>query len=230
MKSAPKPKNPKPKEVADERSARVRILETAERQFAELGFDGVSMRQVAVEAKVPVALVSYHFEGKLGLYREVFRLRYPHIVEQRKAGLSLAQMEDDPERRLEMILKAVLVPMLKLRTVNGSFGILLAREANDPKGAERGIIEEVFDPVARPAIELLRQTLAHNSEAEIVWSFQMVIGTMLYIMADTGRSRSLSGGACDPSDVDATLRLILPLLLNGLRGANKTGAAKPTSS
>ena len=223
MKSAAKPRKSKAKEVADDRSARVRILAAAEQHFAELGFDGASLRQIAIEAKVPVALVSYHFKGKLALYREVFRWRYPNIVEQRKTGLSLAQMEDDPERRLEMILKAVLVPMLKLRANESSraSGILLARESSDPKVAERGIVHELFDPVAHTTIDLLMQTIPGKSEAEIIWGYQMVIGTMLFIMGDTGRSSKLSRGACDPDDVDATLRSILPVLLNGLRGAKK---------
>jgi AcrR family transcriptional regulator len=220
MKSAAKPRKAKPKEIPDDRSTRVRILATAEQEFAELGFDGASLRQIAIGAKVPVALVSYHFKGKLALYREVFRWRYPNIVEQRRTGLSLAQMEDDPDRRLEMIVKAVLVPMLKLRADESSrpSGILLARESADPKVADRGIVHEIFDPVAHETIDLLKQTISGKSETEIVWGYQMIIGTMLFIMGDTGRSSEMSHGACDPNDVDATIRNILPVLLNGLRG------------
>lgn len=202
-----------------EGSARESILKAAEAVFAEHGFDGASLRQVAARADVPVALVSYHFQGKLGLYREVFRARNPSTGAQRSAGLALARMEDDPDRRLEMILKAVLIPMLSLRNVEGNqYGVLLAREANDPKNRERGIIEEIFDPVATATIGLLRTTLAGRSEAQIVWAFQMVIGTMLYLMADSGRSVHLSDGACDPTDVDATIRAILPLFISGIRG------------
>jgi AcrR family transcriptional regulator len=201
-------------------TARDRILKAAEQIFAERGFEGASLRQIAAGAGVPVALVSYHFKNKLGLYREVFKARDPNTGAQRMAGLALAETEDDPDRRLEMILKAALMPMLSLRKIEGSanFGVLLSREATDPKSAERGIIKEVFDPTARATIAALKRALPDRSEAEIVWAFQMMIGTMLYIMADTGRSAHLSGGACDPEDVDGTLRLILPLLLHGMRG------------
>jgi AcrR family transcriptional regulator len=205
----------------EEGAARDSILRAAEQVFSEDGFDGASLRKIAQVADVPAALVSYHFDGKLGLYREVFRARHPFTGAQRQAGLALAEMEDDPERRLEMILKAVLVPMLSLRNaeIGGKrFGVLLAREANDPKGGERGILQEMFDPVATTTIALLRKSLPQRSEAEIVWCFQMIIGTMIYIMADSGRSVHLSGGACDPNDVDATLRHIIPLLLGGVRG------------
>jgi AcrR family transcriptional regulator len=202
---------------------RTRILGAAEEIFADVGFDAASMRRIAAEARVPVALVSYHYEGKLGLYREVFRAQYPRAVEQRKAGLALAALEEDPRRRLEMILKAVLVPMLTLRSIEGTsnFGILMAREANDPKAAGRGIIGEMFDGVAKMTIGLLKTTLPDRSEAEIVWAFQMMIGTMVYIMADTGRTARLSGGAADPKDTDATIRFIVALLRDGIGGSSK---------
>jgi Tetracyclin repressor-like, C-terminal domain len=46
----------------------------------------------------------------------------------------------------------------------------------------------------------------------------MIIGTMIYIMADAGQAKMLSGGTCDPADIDATVRTVVPLLLHGLSG------------
>lgn len=217
-----KPKTQRHAEATGDSSARDRILKTAEQIFAEMGFEGTSLRQVAVNSDVPVALVSYHFKNKLGLYREVFRVRDPNTNAQRLAGLALAEMEDNLERRLEMIVKAALMPMLSLRKIEGSanFGVLLAREATDPRSAERGIIKEMFDTTATATIKALKGALPDRSEAEIVWAFQMMIGTMLYIMADGGRTKHLSGGACDPEDVEGTMRLILPLLVRGMGGAH----------
>ena len=74
-------------------SARERILDQAQRVFAIFGFDGASMRQIAEAAGVPVALVSYHFGSKDGLYRAVFYRRVPAIVEQRDAGIAIAMSE-----------------------------------------------------------------------------------------------------------------------------------------
>jgi AcrR family transcriptional regulator len=204
----------------DDRSARTRILDTAEQLFAELGYDGTSVRQIAIKAEVPVALVSYHFEGKLGLYRAVFAARVPTIVEQRAAGLALADMEDDPRRRLEMRLRAILGPMLRLRTTEGRhrIGTLFAREVNDPQSGERGIVEDILDPVANASIELLREAMPGRSEGEIGWAYQMIVGTMFYIMADNGRMARMSGGACDPNDEDGTMRHVIQLLLYGLKG------------
>jgi Tetracyclin repressor-like, C-terminal domain len=49
-------------------------------------------------------------------------------------------------------------------------------------------------PVAMGAIDLLKKTMLDRSIAEIVWGFPMIIGTILYIMADVGRAKMLSRG------------------------------------
>jgi AcrR family transcriptional regulator len=44
------------------------ILEVARRRFLAEGYDGVSLRSIAAEAGVDVALISYHFGSKKGLF------------------------------------------------------------------------------------------------------------------------------------------------------------------
>ncbi|GAE25830.1 transcriptional regulator [Halalkalibacter wakoensis JCM 9140] len=48
-----------------------RIIDAAVRLFYTQGFDGTSVRDIASKANVNVALVSYHFGGKKGLYEEL---------------------------------------------------------------------------------------------------------------------------------------------------------------
>ncbi len=45
-------------------STRMRILMAAEGEFADHGFDGATVRQIALRADVPVALVNYHYGSK----------------------------------------------------------------------------------------------------------------------------------------------------------------------
>lgn len=47
------------------------ILQTAEKLFANFGYQGVSIRDIANEAKVNVASVGYHFGGKHNLFDEI---------------------------------------------------------------------------------------------------------------------------------------------------------------
>ena len=205
-----------------------RILAAAEELFAAFGYEGTSIRQIAQKAGVPVALVSYHFGGKLGLYRRVFESHAPTIVAERRAGLALAELERDPDRRLAAVVNAVLLPMLKLRADEGrqSLGRLLAREVTDPRSVERGIIQDLLDPIAAAVTDLLQAALPDRSAAEIHWAYQMIVGTMTFIMADAGRIRRISGGACDPEDVEAIMQHIIPLILDGLRNGRAAKGAK----
>ena len=65
---------------------RDRILRTAERLFAERGFSNVSVRELAGEAKVNIALIGYHFTSKEGLLSEVYRRHCQPMIEERLAG------------------------------------------------------------------------------------------------------------------------------------------------
>lgn len=53
----------------------IQIIETAERLFAERGFDGTSVRDIADEAGVNVAMISYYFGSKEKLMEALFELR-----------------------------------------------------------------------------------------------------------------------------------------------------------
>ncbi len=53
--------------------SRTKLLKAAESLFGQKGFDAVTVRDLARDAGVNLSLVSYHFGGKLGVYREVIR-------------------------------------------------------------------------------------------------------------------------------------------------------------
>lgn len=195
-------------------STRSRILLAAEAEFADHGFDGVSVRQIALRADVPVALINYHYGSKEGLYRAIFEMRAPMIVDQRIAGLRLAEMEPDLDRKVEMIVKAVLVPNLHMRSAekNSSYARILAREVSDPKSHHRKVIAEFFDPIAYRVIEALHAAMPDRTIEEINWGYQAMLGVMVYTMADTGRISRLSGGLCDPEDEMTTSTHLVALM------------------
>jgi AcrR family transcriptional regulator len=67
------------------RSTRESLVVTAERLFAERGIDGVSVRQITLEAGVANnSAVTYHFESKAGLVRAIFEYRVPYLAERRR--------------------------------------------------------------------------------------------------------------------------------------------------
>ncbi|MDP4096035.1 TetR family transcriptional regulator [Paenibacillus sp. P96] len=56
---------------------KIRILLAAKRLFAQQGYDGTSCRQVCEAAGANIALISYHFGGKEGVYKAVVEHFFP---------------------------------------------------------------------------------------------------------------------------------------------------------
>src|SRR5262245_25240441 len=78
--------------------ARIELLLTAERLFATLGVDNVSLRQIASEAGYSnPATIQYHFGSKEGLYRSIIEFRMPDL-DRRRVEL-LEQIGDDLDAR-----------------------------------------------------------------------------------------------------------------------------------
>jgi len=81
---------------------RDRLLQAAEKLFAEKGYDATSVRDITTEAECNVASVNYHFRSKEELYLETFRrllvglqeYRIRRIREDMDAKGSSATLED----------------------------------------------------------------------------------------------------------------------------------------
>ncbi len=73
-----KPKPPGPGEPTDpEGRRRSRILDSAERLFAERGFDATPTARIAADAEVPKGLVFYYFPRKIDILRTLLAERLP---------------------------------------------------------------------------------------------------------------------------------------------------------
>jgi AcrR family transcriptional regulator len=60
---------------------RCSIIKAAVHLFAEKGFQGASVRDIVVKARVNQAAINYHFKGKDGLYLEVLKTALEKLTE-----------------------------------------------------------------------------------------------------------------------------------------------------
>lgn len=60
--------------IANENDTRTKLLNAAKELFAEKGFDGASIRDIADRANVNKSLVHYHFKNKLNILNELAEL------------------------------------------------------------------------------------------------------------------------------------------------------------
>lgn len=210
------------------------ILLAAERLFAQHGYDAVTIRQVAEEAGVPLALVGYYHGQKHELFEAVFG-QWRGTIDERLAGLADAMAAPKPER-LARILDAFLRPVLRLRaSTEGEFyARMVARELLHQRGHTDRVMREIFDPLAEAFIDALHATLPHASRGEVAWCYQFMLGALLHHISDD-RVERLSHGenrSADPAAAPLLMRFVLGGLQAALpapapRSASKTNARRP---
>lgn len=210
------------KRQRDGEATRARILQAAERLFAEHGLDGVSVRTIAAAAHVDVAMIAYHFGSKLGLFHTVFRRRADPLNAMRLQALGAALPRAHGRPDLERVVYALAAPNIYLRHLPDmgglEFGRIVVREMTDPKGEERGLIAEAFDPVVAKFLRALHEALPGASKKALHWAYHFTIGTLIQTMASTGRLEKVSGGLCSFKDPEEVLGYLVPFVMHGMAG------------
>src|ERR1700729_733320 len=91
---------------------RQKILDTAERLFAEQGYAAVSLRQIIGDADVNLAAIHYHFGSKQELLDEVIMRRAAPVNRERLARIeSLEAKAGARPVTVEQVFEAFLMPM-----------------------------------------------------------------------------------------------------------------------
>jgi len=93
------------------RDTQERLIDTAERLFAEHGFDGVTFKQITTEAgQRNASALQYHFGTKQALVQAIVMRRMPAINDRRHAMLDELE-ESGRDRDLRGIVCAMVLPL-----------------------------------------------------------------------------------------------------------------------
>lgn len=200
---------------------RQNILDASQRLFARFGYHAVTIRQIAAEAKVPLALVGYYFGQKQELYDAIFA-HWSSTVAQRSADLREALSITKGEQ-LQHIINAMVVPVVRMRSSaqGASYALFLTRGLTQQGLEEDRAIREFLDPVSAEFITALHGALAHEypgfTHAQAAWGYQFALGALLHYLSDQ-RVNRLSNGANPPGDPAVEPQLVA-FITHGLRGA-----------
>lgn len=193
------------------------ILLAAERLFAQQGYDVVSLRQIAEEAGVPLALVGYYYGQKHELFEAIFA-HWQGTIDERMAGLREA-LAAPARERLARLVEAFTGPVLRLRaSAEGEYyALMVARELYHSREHTDRVLRAFFDPMAAAFIEALQAALPHASRADAAWCYQFMLGALLHHISDD-RVERLSQGRCRTAD-PAAAPLLNRFILGGLQSA-----------
>lgn len=161
------------------------ILLAAEKLFAQHGYRAVSIRQIAEEAGVPLALVSYYHGHKHELFQAIFD-HWRGTVDERLAQLALAREGRPGPQMLRRVVEAFVQPVLRLRASEEGeyYAQLVARELfyRTPEAAQ--VLEDHFDPMAHAFIDALHAACPGSTRPAAAWAYQFAVGALLHHISD----------------------------------------------
>jgi len=172
-----------------------KILDTAERLFADSGYTGTSMRQIIANAGVNLAAIHYHFGSKEELLDGVVARRAGPVNEERLVLLenAVAAAKGRP-LTVEEVLEALLRPMVAVARQNEQFVRFMGRLFME--GLMPHIAKRHFHQVMVRFIGALREALPELPEQEFQWRVHFMMGSIAQTMCGSPEGLNLLGAAC----------------------------------
>ena len=128
----------------------VHLITHARSLFARKGFDGVSVKDVSDATKLNISLVSYHFNGKEGLYRACIEKFGKDCLEAVQRTLQPPKSLGECELRLSMFIDLMIDIFIK----NPDASAMAFKEAD----MEARLFEDVFESTF---IELFKTLISY---------------------------------------------------------------------
>jgi len=199
-----------------------RLLNTAERLFAEHGYDGVGMRALADEAGVNLGATTYHYGSKQKLYIETVMRRFRPIGEERIRLLRLAEKEAQGKPvPVETIVDCMLRPPFMTVLTHPHFPALLARNLFMPPPFMQEFLAKELPTFNEPFLAALARTLP-NLPLELLRIRDMFAGGVLLMVS---RQLGKMPMRNSPDFCELVLKEMVTFIAAGLR----TGSTLPGS-
>ena len=183
-----------------------RILNVAERLFADRGFPATSLRDLTSEASVNIASVNYHFGSKEALLAAVLERRLGPINARRLELLdTIESAAGNAAPHAEDVIRAFLSTPFQKRQEWGEGGDnflrLMGRIYGETNQEFRATFRQ-FDGVFRRFGQALQRALPHLDATDVGWRMLFLMGSMAFTMTWGNTFASMNpDSATDPEDV-----------------------------
>lgn len=188
-----------------------RILETAERSFAENGYAATSLRSIISEAGVNLAAVHYHFGSKEELLKAVILRRAEPVNAKR---LELLDKCEKAAPDLEKILEAFMAPTFDVAIEPGGsqFVRLMGRMYAETDMLPQ-IIRSEFRPLLLRFHDAFRRALPDLAPDELLRRLFFGVGAMAHALSAFGTPGFIFLGG----DVPSLQAQLIQFICAGLR-------------
>jgi AcrR family transcriptional regulator len=202
---------------------KTKILDAAEKLFADKGFDATSLRDITTIAEVNLAAVNYHFQTKDSLIDAVIARRIAPINKRRLEMLDAA----GPNPTVEQLVEAFVAPLV------GSDVLpllpMIGRAFTSPDMFLFRIFKKHLSVVAERFMAGFEAALPSLSPAERSWRFLFMAGSMSHVLSWSHIIGELTNGACDPTNRKAVADRLVRFVAAGFRAAEPSTLPSSTT-
>lgn len=187
-------------------ATKTRVFDAAEQVFAERGFDGATIRDIAAVAGEPVGTIHHHGGGKAVLFHASVARRAETLSLARLAAL--AELKADGTPRLEAVLAAFMRPFFDLSREDPgwrNYARLVAYVSVDDRW--RAVSAECFDRTAAVFIDEIRHLRPRVSHRQVAEGFVFSVSAMLALLTSRSRIDALGAGSeTEDQQIDHLIR------------------------
>jgi AcrR family transcriptional regulator len=204
-------------------SPRLRILDAAERAFAEKGFAAASLRRIIAAAGVNLAAVHYYFGSKEGLITAVFDRRIGPLNAERLALLDELEADAGPNQGVEIedLVEVLVGPALRLARDPAKGGPvvmrLFGRIIAEPSEFLGRVLRDQFEGVLNRFTAAFARALPGLPRAILLWRLEFAVGSMAHVMCALAQILERSEGLCDVTDTETVIREMVCFLAAAFR-------------
>lgn len=197
-----------------------RILDVAEELFGRVGYGGATTRAIASRARVNVGQLHYYFESKRAIFEAVVARHGTEVTERRR------QLLQEAEARyprgivpLDVLVDALVRPLLMAEPRAGGRRTSMqmhARLFTDPDDTASMVRADIYDETNALYVAAIRRALPKIPAKTLYWRYYFMMGAYVWTLLQPGRLEAISQGNCDPADMEAAIREIVPFVCAGL--------------
>ncbi len=206
--------------MANRSDTKTRILDAAEKLFAERGFSETSLRLITSKAEVNLASVNYHFGSKKELIRAVLA-RYLDVFMPVASARIVTLQSSEEGASLNDIFSSLVEPLLDLNQLRAegtsTFLQLLGRGYIESQGHLRWFITTHYGEHLTLFVKAVADSAPHIPPAEMFWRLHFTLGTVVFTMASADALTEIAAADFNEhNDIEAVIRKVIPYLSAGV--------------
>lgn len=196
----------RPKDTDTDTDTSAAISRAALQRFAAQGFEATSLREIAGDAGVDVALISYRFGGKLGLWKDIVSQAGADLSEALEEALDQSEAAS-AQQRPDHSARAFLAYLLERPEIPR----LLLRDITIDSDRSQWLLETLSLPLHRHFIDLAQAAAKERGGAPAHLEFR--VANFIYSAASTVARRERLGNLVCGMEDDAQFAAALEEVL-----------------